>query len=193
MRVLVIGDGLLARALVDDLRDGEHEVRRLDHGSPLHRPVLENAADGCDALAAVSGDDALNAVVALAARRELGVPVALAAIAAPALAEALHGLGIRVVCPTTRTARELRGALVRSDVESELLLGREAALFRVQVPPHLAGRRLAELEHPGRLVVAAVERAGRTTIAVPDLALEPGDVLHVAARDRDLVHGLVGA
>lgn len=214
MRILVVGDGLLAHALREDLLDAGHEVRLLAdapsvgepavpraarpvgavlHGSPLHRPALADAADGCDALAAVSGADAVNAVVALAARRELGVPVALAAIAAPALAEALHGLPIRIVCPTTRTARELRGALVRSEVEGELLLGREAGLYRVRVTHRLVGRRLAELAHPGRLLPVAVERAGRATLATAELTLQPGDVLHVAAHDRDAVHELTGA
>ena len=76
---------------------------------------------------ALTPDDPLNAVVALAARRELRVPLAIAVIGNPARAEALAGLGVRVICPTTRAARELHQTLVRSGVESELLLAARPA------------------------------------------------------------------
>jgi trk system potassium uptake protein len=209
MRTLVAGAGRLGRTLAADLLRAGHDVRVLDarstrlgrlpgvlegrtiHGSALERDVLKGAVAGCDALAAVTGDDALNAIVGLAARRELRVPVAVAVIGNPARAEALAGLGIGVVCPTARTAHEIQLTLVRSGVESELELAGETAVYRAELPARLVGRAVAELERHGELVPVAVERDGRVLLASPDLQLREADVLHLAATHRDLVSDLV--
>ena len=208
MRTLIVGAGRLGRTLAADLLRAGHDVRILDgsrtrlarlpaalagraiHGSALERAVIEGAVAGCDALVAVTDDDALNAVVGLAGRRELHVPTAVAVIANPARAEALAGAGIHVVCPTARTAHELQLTLVRSGIESELELAGETAVYRAELPARLGGRTLAELERGGELVPVAVERDGRVLLAAPDLVLHEGDVLHVAATHRDLVSDL---
>jgi len=209
MRVLIVGAQRLGRVLAHDLLHGDHDVRFLDaneegltrlpealqgralHGSPLDRETLAGALAGCDALVALSPDDPLNAVVALAARRELRVPLANAVIGNPARAEALAGLGVHVVCPTTRTARELHQTLVRSGVEGELLMDGEVGVYRADLPARLSGRTLGELERPGELIAIAIERDGRVRMAAPDLALVEGDVLHIAAASRDDVVDLV--
>lgn len=209
MRTLIIGASRLGTALAGDLLRSGHDVRVLDPdrlalaalpetlaphgrlGSPLQEQPLTEAARGCDSIVAVTGDDAVNAVVALAARRRLRTPHAIAVIADPGRAEALLGLGIGVVCPTTRTARELQLALVRSDVQSELLLAGRIAVCRADVPERLSGRTLADLERPGQIVAIAVEREGRALMAVPALTLAAGDVLHAAATDRELLAELV--
>ena len=208
MRTLIVGAGRLGRALAQDLVRAGHEVRLLDssrtrlarlpatlqaptiEGSPLDRDVLAGAAAGCDALAAVTEDDALNAVVALAARRELRVPTAVAVVGNRGRAEALAGSGIQIVCPTARTAHELQLTLQRTGIESELELAGETAVYRVDLPARLSGRRLEELERRGELLPVAVERRGRVLLATPDLELGNGDVLHVAASHHDLVTDL---
>ncbi len=208
MRTLIVGAGGLGRTLAMDLLHAGHDVRVLDdsptrirrlaavlagrtiRGSALERSVIEGAVAGCDSLAAVTDDDTFNAVVALAGRRELRVPVAVAVIANPARAQALAGAGIHVVCPTARTAHELQLTLVRSGIESELELAGETAVYRAELPDRLGGRALAELERAGELVPVAVERDGRVLLAVPELELRAGDVLHVAATHRDLVSNL---
>ncbi len=209
MRVLIVGAQRLGRVLASDLVAGDHDVRILEssqervawlpealsgralHGSPLDRETLAGALAGCDALVALSPDDPLNAVVALAARHELHVPLAIAVIGSPARAEALAGLGVRVICPTTRTARELNQTLVRSGVESELLMDGEAGVYRADLPARLSGRTLGELERAGELIAIAVERDGRVLMAVPGLAVIEGDVLHIAAAHRHDVVDLV--
>lgn len=208
MRALIIGAERLGQTLAHDLLAAGHDVRVLDasaerlrrlpealdgrtlHGSPMQRETLAGALAGCDAVAATSSDDALNLVVALAARRELRVPTALAVIGNPARAHAFSGLGVHVVCPTSRTARELQHTLVRSGVESELDLGGDAGVYRAELPGRLAGRTLAELQRPSELVPLAIERGGRTLLADPELAVQEGDVMHVAAAHRDLVTDL---
>jgi trk system potassium uptake protein TrkA len=208
MRYLIVGAGRLGRALAHDLLQAGYGVRVLDDaedrlahlpdtlrdvavtGSALERETLAAALEGCDGVATATRDDAFNAVVALAARHELGVPVAVAVVASPARAEALSGLGVQIVCPTIRTARELTMSLARSDVESELQLGSGAGVYRAELPPRLGGRRLEELERAGELVPVALERGGRVLLAGPGLAVEPGDILHAAAANRALISDL---
>jgi trk system potassium uptake protein TrkA len=211
MRVLIVGAARLGRRLAADLLNDGHDVRLLEgdpdrleilpdaltgralHGSPLDRETLAGALAGCDALAATTDHDALNAVVAMAARSELHVPLAIALVANPARAEALSGLGVHAICPTIRTAREMHLTIVRSGIESELQFDGEAGIFRSEIPPRLSGRAVRDLEQPGQVLAVAVERSGRVLLAVPDLVLSEGDVLHVAAVHRDDVAGLMGA
>jgi trk system potassium uptake protein TrkA len=210
MRVLIVGAARLGRRLAADLVNDGHDVRILEpdadrleilpdaltgralHGSPLDRETLAGALAGCDALAATTDHDALNAVVALAARSELHVPLAVALVANPARAEALAGLGIHAICPTIGTAREMHLTIVRSGVESELLLDGDAGIYRAEIPARLSGRAVRDVEQPGQVLAIAIERSGRVLLAVPDLVLTEGDVLHVAAVHRDDVAGLVG-
>lgn len=209
MRALIIGAGRLGATLASDLTHAGHDVRLIDDGSdrlgatarglpvrvidgsPLDRPTLAAAVAGCDAVAAATEDDCVNAVVALAARRELRVPLAVAVVANPRRAEALSGFGVHILCPTTWTSRELHMTLVRSGVEEELTIGDGVGVYRVEAPARLRGRTLGELERPGELIPVAVERGGRVLIAMPGLEVEAGDVLHLAANTRDKVADLV--
>jgi trk system potassium uptake protein TrkA len=209
MRTLIVGANRLGRALAHELLADGHDVRVLDaddqvlarlpaalasrslHGPALDRDTLAGALAGCDGLAAVTDDDALNAVVALAARRELAVPTAVAVIGNPARADALAGLGVHVRCPTSRTARDVHACLARSAAEEELVLGRNAGVYRVELPARLRGRPLADLGRPGELVPLAVERGGGVQLATPDLVVEEGDVLHAAATRRNLITDLL--
>jgi trk system potassium uptake protein TrkA len=209
VRALVIGAERLGRVLAEDLLQAGHEVTMLEsdaarvgrlptaladrtvHGSPLDRGTLGRALAGCDAVAAITRDDALNAVVAIAARRDFDAPASVAVIRGPARAEALAGLGVHVICPTTRTATEVHLALVRSRIESELHLGADAGVYRMELPGRLAGRPLHELTDPGVLVPVALERHGRVQVARPELVTAAGDVLHVAAAHHDVLVELV--
>ena len=208
MRILIVGAERLGRLLATDLLHSGHDVHVLDRrdrllarlphgfegrsaqGDPLDQATLTGAADGCDAIACVSDDDNLNVVVALAARRELRLPLALAVVANPRRAEALTGLGAHVFCPTTRSAHAVQLALIRSGIEAELTIGAGVGVYRVEVPPRLASRTLSEVARPGEVVAVAVERGSEVLLAAADLVLEEGDVLHLAASHRDLLSEL---
>jgi trk system potassium uptake protein TrkA len=210
VHILIVGADRLGRILAGDLLHSGHDVRVLDsrpdllrrlphdfegrtvHGSPLDRSALSGAVDGCDAIGCVSEDDNLNIVVALAARRELHVPLALAVVANPRRAESLTGLGAHVVCPTTHTAHALHLALVRSTLEAEIVLGRDLAVYRVEIAPRLAGRSLSALGPSDEILAVAVERGSQVLLAAPELILAEGDVLHVAATRQDRASELTG-
>ena len=57
------------------------------------------------------------------------------------------------------------------------------------LPDAWAGRRLSELEEPGRLSVVAVTRAGVPRLDARELVGQEGDVLHMAVMD-DARHDL---
>ncbi len=192
MRILIVGAERVGHLLATNLLHAGHDVHVLDptQEDPLDRDTLTRAAEGCDALACVSEDDNLNAVVALAARRELRLPLAVAAVANPRRADALTGLGAHIFCPTTRSAHALHLALIRSGVETELTLGSGVGVYRVELPPRLAGRSLSELERRGKVLAVAVERRSEVILAAPDLVLEQGDAVHLVASHRDLVSEL---
>jgi hypothetical protein len=56
---------------------------------------------------------------------------------------------------------------------------------------HGSSGRWGALQRPGELAPLALERAGHTLMAAPELTLAYGDVLHVLARSRDDVAGMV--
>ncbi|HXB38051.1 MAG TPA: TrkA C-terminal domain-containing protein, partial [Acidimicrobiales bacterium] len=60
------------------------------------------------------------------------------------------------------------------------------ALVERALPESWAGRPLSELEHPGRLIVIAVTRAGEPRLDARDLTGQEGDVLHLAVLDDSL-------
>jgi Trk K+ transport system NAD-binding subunit len=80
---------------------------------------------------------------------------------------------------------------VRSTIESELALGGDTGVYRVEPPARLLGRALSELERGHEVVPVAIERGSRVLLAAPDLTIEEGDVLHLAASHRDLLSELV--
>jgi trk system potassium uptake protein TrkA len=54
------------------------------------------------------------------------------------------------------------------------------------LPDSWAGRPLTDLEHPGRLTVVAVTRAGVPRLDAAELVGQEGDVLHLAVLDNAL-------
>ncbi len=56
-------------------------------------------------------------------------------------------------------------------------------LVERSLPDSWAGRPLSELEHPGRLTVVAVTRAGQPRLDALELTGQEGDVLHLAVLD----------
>jgi Trk K+ transport system NAD-binding subunit len=165
-------------------------------GSGLDRDVLLSAgAPHAAALAAVTGDDDVNAVVARAARTELGVPRVVARLYDPAKAEAYDKLGVRTVCPVAWGTRRIGELLTATDVTPIESLGTgDVDLVECRVPALLAGRPLSELSVPGEIEPVALTRHGRTRLANPRDRLEVGDLVHlvVAALSMDGLEVLLG-
>lgn len=200
MHVVVVGCGRVGSGLAVSLTSEGHSVSIIDRagrafrrlpdgwsgdrvvGSGFDRDDLERAgAVGADALAAVTSGDNTNILTVRIARETYQIPRVVARIYDPRRAEIYQRLGIPTVATVTWTIDQVRRRLVPeaatgewSDASGGLLLVERA------MPEAWAGRRLADVEIPGRVRLLGVTRAGHPRLDGPDLVGQEGDQLHVA-------------
>ena len=151
-------------------------------GSGFDRDDLEKAgAVGADALAAVTSGDNTNIMTVRIARETYQIPNVVARIYDPRRAEIYQRLGIPTVATVTWTIDQVRRRLLPEHDAGDWAdpSGRLTLVDR-SLPDAWAGRRLVELEDPGRLSLVAVTRAGVPRLDARDLIGQEGDVLHVA-------------
>jgi trk system potassium uptake protein len=200
VRTLVLGCGRVGGGVARELAARERDVTVVDHdpralaqlgeafpgrrlhGSILHRDVLlEAGIDHVDAVAVTTGRDAVNAVVALAARRRFRVPIVVARLYDPRTAEAYQRLGIRTLAPVSWGIQRIADLLTASTMTPTVSLGGGGVeIVEVRVPALLDGRPVGELEVHGEVQVVAVTHHGRTTLTTSATRLVTGDLAHVA-------------
>jgi trk system potassium uptake protein TrkA len=215
MRFVVVGCGRWGTELAGTLHRGGHAVAVVDPdagafarlgaafrgqtvvGDGLDRAALREAgAERADALAAVTGSDEVNVVLARAARERLGVPRVVARVHDPGLAAASRRLGLPTVSGTAWGVQRLADLLRYSRLEPEVSLGDGAVdVVAADVPALLAGRPVGELSLPGEVQVVALERAGRTFLPPPGATFRQGDRAHLAvlAGSLERLEALLGA
>ncbi|HEX3794237.1 MAG TPA: TrkA family potassium uptake protein [Acidimicrobiales bacterium] len=208
MHVIVVGCGRVGSGLAVSLTAEGHTVAVMDRnarafrrlkdwdgprivGSGFDRDDLEKAgAVGADALAAVTSGDNTNIMTVRIARETYLIPNVVARIYDPRRAEIYQRLGIPTVATVTWTIDQVRRRLLpEEDVGDWSDPSGHLTLLDRSLPDNWAGRRLADLEEPGRLSVVAVTRAGMPRLDARDLVGQEGDVLHVAVLNdalRDL-------
>jgi trk system potassium uptake protein TrkA len=200
MKVIVLGCGRVGSGLARALALRGEQVAVVDDdatafdrlgpsfggdqivGSALHRDVLTRAGiDRCDALAAVTGSDEVNAAVARLAARRFHVPHVVARLYDPGKASLYRRLGVQTVSQVEWGTERIIEIITASHAGASFSLGGgQVDLVEVTVSPFLTGNAVAELEVPSEIHVVAVTRAGRTFIAGPMVLFEAGDVVHVA-------------
>jgi trk system potassium uptake protein TrkA len=207
-RYAVIGLGKFGATVVRSLHERGHEVIAIDQD----RPRVQDVRDSCtqaieadctdqDTLRALGLQDSDAVVVSLGERmdasilvtlylRELGTKEIVVKAVSEDHGKILHLIGAtEIVHPERDTARRVaRGLGLRSIVEY-LPLAADSSLVEVHVPPDFVGKTLAELEIRKRyqVLVVAIKRGDGLIIATGgDERLQPGDVLVLVGRDRDL-------
>lgn len=207
--VLVVGGGRIGAAIAAQLTADQHHVTVIElrptragevreqvpeaavvTGDGSDPAVLETAGvHRADVVAAVTGDDATNVVVAGIARSGFDVPRIIARIVDPARSWLFTPeLGVDVPLDQARLIAHL--------VAEELSLGEMTTLAklrrgrfslveeRVHATAPAAGRSVAELGLPEDCVLAAVIRGDRVLAVHGHLVLEPDDeVLAVVHTD----------
>jgi len=160
------GDGITARVV----------------GAASDEGVLRAAGiERADAVAVVTGDDAVNAVVARAVRTVFRVPTVVARLYDPAAAAAYEKLGINTVSPVAWGIRRIAELLTAAEVEPVTALGAGGVeMVDARVPPLLAGRAATEVRVPGEIELVAITRLGRTAFVDAATRLATGDVMHLA-------------
>jgi trk system potassium uptake protein TrkA len=201
MKIMVIGCGRVGAGLARQLSLDGHDVVVVDSdpaafarlapgfpgrtvaGTALDRPVLVAAGvEDADALAAVTGSDEVNAVIARLAVNRFRVPRVVARMYDPRQADLYGRLGILTISPVAFGIGRLSELLALKDVATVATLGGgQVDLNQVSIPPALDGRPCSELEVAGEIDVAAVTRGARTFIPDTATRLHKGDVVYVVA------------
>jgi trk system potassium uptake protein len=200
VRTLVIGCGRVGTGVARDLavrradvtvldvdpealdRLGEGFAGRKVVGSGLDRRALvRGGIEDADAVAVVTGDDALNAAVALLARRRFRVPTVVARVYDPRTAVIHQRLGIRAVSPVTWGVQRIAELVAGSHLTATSTLGAgDVELVEVRIPALLDARPVTELEVAGEIAVVALTHHGRTRLPIRGARLHEGDLAVIA-------------
>lgn len=200
MRALVLGCGRVGAGVARELATRRAEVTAVDVepaaldrlgegysgrtvlGSCLDEQVLRDAGiTTADAVAVVTGDDAVNAVVALVARRRFRVPTVVARLDDPRSAAIHQRLGIRALAPVTWGIQRIADLVVGASVAPTASLGVGGVeVMEVRIPAAFDGHTAAELQVHGEIDVIAVTRHGQTVLATPATRFVSGDLAHLA-------------
>ena len=204
MKIVVVGCGRAGAELAVRMSRRGHEVTVVDgsgmsfanlppdfrgrtiQGDALAEGTLASAgAAEADGLAAVTASDAVNAVVAHAARAIFGVKRVVVRSYAPSRESIHEAFGHHAISSTMWGAQRLEERLEDEVGESEASLGTgEVRVWRIAVPQGAKPRTIAA-RGEGWAVVA-VSRDGATSIPGEAVPVEAGDVLHVACTPERL-------
>lgn len=199
MRYLIVGCGRVGSALAKLLDADGHEVIVVDEnaaafkrlgqkfkghvvvGTGIDYDVLKRAgAATADGFIAVTNGDNRNIMAALIAQRMFKIKRIVARIYDPPRGQMYQELGVQTVCPTTLGARIIRDVLMEAPWDSlrSFDLGKLTSLSAT-VGPDDAGKKVGDIELPGRIRIAAVRRPGAgAMVAANDLVLEAGDEIN---------------
>ena len=153
----------------------------LGHG--IDRTVLGEAGiSHADGLAAVTGNDNVNTIVALLARQKFHVPKVVARVYDPTKAETYRRLGVNTIAPIGWGITRVCEQLLFPRLNSVASLGSGAIeIMELEVPPSLVGRPIADLTVPQQVQVVALQREGKTFFAAPTMPLQTEDIVYIAA------------
>jgi trk/ktr system potassium uptake protein len=160
-------------------------------GLAFDRETLEAAGiRDAGAFIAVTNGDNSNIVSARIAREHYTIEKVVARIYDPRRAEIYRRLGIPTVATVQWASAEIYDLLFHGIEHAELAIGDgDMVLLRLDVPGHLAGKKVSMLSEPGKSMAVALDRMGRASIPGPEMTFQEGDVAHVIVR-RDSIETL---
>ena len=199
MKFIVVGCGRAGSRLAQTLQRHGHAVTVIDssaetlatvagkgivtlQGIGFDRQVLNQAGvQLVDGLAAVTGNDEVNVIVARVARRVFQVPRVVARVYDPRKADIYRRLGLLTISPLAWGVDRMAEALEAAQAYPLLSLGSgDVHLVQAMAPPQVVGRTVQTLNVPGEVQVTAIHRDGRTFLPGPATVFEEGDVLYLA-------------
>jgi trk system potassium uptake protein TrkA len=199
MKFVVVGCGRAGSRLAQTLQRHGHSVTVIDsnaetlatvagkdlvtlQGIGFDRQVLIQAGvQQADGLAAVTGNDEVNVIVARLARRVFQVPRVVARVYDPRKADIYRRLGLLTISPLAWGVDRMAEALEAAQTYPLLSLGSgEVHLVQAAASPQMVGRTVQTLNVPGEVQVTAIHRDGRTFLPGPATVFAEGDVLYLA-------------
>jgi trk system potassium uptake protein TrkA len=204
MKVIVIGCGRSGSGLAVDLKIKGNDVVVVDSdplsferlgkaytfttivGIGFDREVLVQAGiESSDALAAVMGSDEANVVAARIAKQIFNVPKVVARVNDPRKAVIYRRLGIPTISPVAITSARMSELLAFKGLATlNHLGGGQASLVELEVAKLLSSKPVSALDIPGKAVVVALTRNGRTTIPAANVIMEFGDIVHMVVLEE---------
>ena len=209
MRVIIIGCGRVGILLTQELAKAGHDIVVIDKnqhafdrlppgfeartivGLGFDREVLEEAGvKDADALLAVSSGDNSNILSARVAREHYHVPKVIARIYDPMRAEIYERLNIPTVSTTRWGVKQMILMLSHTREEiKEALAGGDLLRMRIQIPDHLVGTTVTDLNVDGKMLVAGVDRGGTGFIPSTSSTFQEGDYAAVVVQ-KDAIETL---
>ncbi|HET9096959.1 MAG TPA: NAD-binding protein [Candidatus Baltobacteraceae bacterium] len=198
MRYLIVGCGRVGSTLAKLLDADNNEVIVIDEnpsafkrlgqkfkghvvvGTGIDYDVLKRAgAQTTDGFIAVTNGDNRNVMAALIAQRMFHIKKVVARIYDPTRGMMYRDLGIETVCPTTVGAKMIRDMLLEApwDTLQSFDFGKVTSV-RAVVSAADSGKRVSELERPGRIRIAAVRTGKTVRVAGDDTILSEGDEIN---------------
>ena len=198
MRYLIVGCGRVGSTLAKLLDADGHQVIVVDQnpaafkrlgnkfkghevlGTGIDYDVLKRAgAGGADGFIAVTNGDNRNVMAALIAQRMFGIARIVARIYDPARGLLYRELGIDTVCPTTVGAKMIRDTLMEApwDTLQSFDFGKVTSV-RAFVGREIAGKRVADLERPGRIRIAAIRTGKSVRVPSNETIVHEGDEIN---------------
>jgi trk system potassium uptake protein TrkA len=204
MRVAIAGAGAVGRSIAMELIENEHEVMLIERDLAAIEPEsveraewvnadacelssLEEAGlQGCDVVIAATGDDKVNLVVSLLAKREFAVRRVVARVNDPRnewLFDENWGVDVAVSTPRILAAVVEEAVSVGDLVRLMTLRQGQANLVEVTLPETtpLAGKAVRDLRLPTDAALVAILRGGRVIVPQQDDSLEGLDELLLVA------------
>jgi trk system potassium uptake protein TrkA len=201
MRVIVVGCGRIGAELSYNLFKQGHQVAvvdenensfnnlppdfegRLLEGDALNQDILIRAGiKNCDALAAVTNYDPLNAAVSHIAKTEYNVPNVVARNYDPRLRKIFDVFNIQVVSSTSWGAQRVEELLSDKDVRTVFSAGNgEVEVYELIIPDAWDGRMVSDLITCGECKWLSITRAGTAFLPEANTVMKKGDILTVAA------------
>lgn len=198
MHVVVVGCGRVGSELAGLLEQTGHTVAVVDkRGNAFRRlptgfggqkivgfgfdrdTLIEAGIEEAGALAAVTSGDNSNIMSARVARETFEVERVVARIYDPRRAAIYQRLGIPTVATVSWTTDQVMRRLLPGAHPAEWVDSTSnVCLMERDLPGAWAGRKLVELEEPGRFTLAALTRLGEARIFDGTMVGQDGDVLH---------------
>ena len=206
MKLIIIGCGRMGSGLALRLSQSHHIVTVLDydehaferlgsnfhghtiHGSALDQDMLINSGiTKADGVAAVTGNDAINMVLARIARQQFRVPKVIARTHDPRYSEIYQKLGVQTVTNVSLGIERIAELLTFSHLDVIHSIGNgEVGIVRYEIPPLLVDHQVKELTVPGEIIVISLTRKGKTSIPTLGTVLMKGDIVYLAVEEKSV-------
>ena len=200
MKIIIMGCGRVGSQVSWLLLSQGHEVTVIDHetdaltklgpdfkgrvvrGLGFDRNVLHEAdIEDTEGFVAASSSDNANIVAARIARNIFHVPRVVARLYDPLRAEVYQRLGLTTISTTGWGADRIVEVLTHTDLDVlPIFRDRGATLLRVEIPVHLSGHYVNQVNIPGEVMVIAVTRDEQTFIPVSGTEFREKDIVHLS-------------